>query len=421
MKAGYSEVDITPEIGIELSGYGWYLGRKAEKITDRLYARSIAVEDHNKRLLLINCDLIAIDDAISDHIRQELSHKIEIEKSNIMIACTHTHTGPATGKLVGCGERDEKYLNILPKLLIKAGMLAVNNMKEIKEIKTYAKEIKPIGYNRAIENGPVDKFVRGIIIYFNGVNPLAVLSYGCHPVARGIVKEISADYPGEVVLELNKNGLTGIFLTGFCGDIDPLIRGKENDERISKIINEYGNRIATTAISNMGDIKPMTKMKLDAFEINVNLNLQHYGDFEIDAQVKNAELNKNQNAGFLKVVKMWADEMRKRIRELDNPYIEEETVQVFRIGNTAVIGFPSEVFTGIGDIIRNEIPKMNIITLGNVNTTMRYIPVKEDIINNGYASIVSCFLYQRLPIVEGEGERIAKIIADEVKKRCFCD
>ena len=30
-----------------------------------------------------------------------------------MIVCTHTHTGPATGKLKGCSEPDENYHNTL--------------------------------------------------------------------------------------------------------------------------------------------------------------------------------------------------------------------------------------------------------------------------------------------------------------------
>ena len=92
MKVGYSVVDITPDLGIELSGYGWYLGRKAEGIIDRLYARGIAFEDNDIKMLIINCDLIAIDENISDYVKEKLSEAFGLSKTNIMIVCTHTHT-----------------------------------------------------------------------------------------------------------------------------------------------------------------------------------------------------------------------------------------------------------------------------------------------------------------------------------------
>ena len=48
MKVGYSTIDITPNLGVELSGYGWFLGRKAEGVLDKLYARAVAFEGYNK-------------------------------------------------------------------------------------------------------------------------------------------------------------------------------------------------------------------------------------------------------------------------------------------------------------------------------------------------------------------------------------
>ena len=44
MKIGYASVDITPELGVELSGYGWFPERKAEGVLDNLYARAVVFE-----------------------------------------------------------------------------------------------------------------------------------------------------------------------------------------------------------------------------------------------------------------------------------------------------------------------------------------------------------------------------------------
>ena len=90
------------------------LGRKAEGVLDKLYARAVAFEGYNKgynkdyyednldknkdknedgrdgnktldkdtniRMLLINCDLIAINKLISDTVKQQISDEIGIKK-----------------------------------------------------------------------------------------------------------------------------------------------------------------------------------------------------------------------------------------------------------------------------------------------------------------------------------------------------
>ncbi|HHV96222.1 MAG TPA: hypothetical protein GXX37_07090 [Clostridiaceae bacterium] len=419
MRIGYSVVDITPDLGVELSGYGWYLGRKAEGIIDNLYARGVAFDDNSFKMLIINCDLIAIDEKISDYVREKLSKLYEINKTNIMIVCTHTHTGPATAKLVGCGEPDEKYLDLLPDLLIKAGETAINNLREVTCVKSFEKEIDPISFNRVRKDGPLDKKVRGIVFYFKESEgrPLAILSYGCHPVSRGRLKEISADYPAAVIKALNAEGYDGIFVTGLCGDINPNTHKGMSGRGTPEVINEYGIRIVKAMIDTIDYVGSMKNVKLDAFEFSVDLQMQHYTEKEIDELVNIYEVDKEKNPGIFKAVKIWAQVMKDKLHKEEDPYIEKAKIQVFRIGDALIIGFPGEIFTLIGTIIRNEIPSMNIIAVGNANSTMRYVPTKDDIENKGYAALTSCFLYQRLPLKPGEGERMAEVVAREIKQR----
>jgi neutral ceramidase len=421
VKVGYSVVDITPDLGIELSGYGWYLGRKAEGIIDRLYARGIAFEDNDIKMLIINCDLIAIDENISDYVKEKLSEAFGLSKTNIMIVCTHTHTGPATGKLIGCGEPDEEYRRLLAVLLLRTGRIALESFREVTCIKSFKKEIDPISVNRVKKDGPLDKSVRGMVFYFreDEGRPLALLSYGCHPVSRGNIKEISADYPGAVVRALADEGYDGVFMTGLCGDINPTTHKGMVGGGTSEIINEYGTRIVKAMINTIDNIEPMKDIKLDAFEFDVNLKLQQYKEKEIDRQVEIHEANKDNSPGIFKAVKIWAKVMRDKLQNEENPYIEVEKIHVFRIGDVLIVGFPGEAFTHIGTIIRNEMPDMNILTVGNSNSTMRYIPTRDDIENMGYAALSSCFLYQRLPLEPGEGERMAEIVAKEIKQQLW--
>lgn len=448
MKVGYSTIDITPNLGVELSGYGWFLGRKAEGVLDNLYARAIAFEDNSKdknedskdinktvnndtniRMLLINCDLVAIDELISNTVKQQISNEIGIKTANIMIVCTHTHTGPATGRLMGCGEPDENYRGTLTNLLIEVGKSAFKNLRVVKSIKSISKEIEPIGFNRASKEGPVDNYVRGMVFYLNEGKPLAILSYGCHPVTLGSLKQISADYPGRVIKALNEEGFNGVFLTGLCGDINPVSNLKKCHSSASEIMDEYGIRVVNAlldSISTTETIKESCEKScnktyiepcLDAFEIDLSLKLQQYKHEDIDRQVEIHEREKEENPGLYKAAKIWAAEMKTRLEKSKEPYMEFLTVQVFRIGDVLLVGFPGEVFTMIGTIIRQSLTEFNILALGNANSTMRYIPTRDDIEKQGYAGLLSCLLYLRLPLQPGEGERMAKIVADTIKSR----
>lgn len=440
MKIGYSSIDITPKLGVELSGYGWFPGRKAESVLDNLYARAVAFEGNNDngnnndnknmKLLLINCDLIAIEESISDKVRQQISEEIPISKTNIMIVCTHTHTGPATGTLIGCGEPDEDYRSVLANLLTDAGKRAFKKLRFVQAFRNIEKEIEPIGYNRVIKDGPVDNFVRGAVFYFNEGKPFAILNYGCHPVALGPLKQISADYPGSVMKALEQEGFEGVFLNGLCGDIDPVYNLIKWGSATVEIIDGYGKQIVDPLIKGPSIYdgknrelfeelfsKGNTDTYLDAFEISLSLRLQHYKHEDIDRLLKEYEAQKEKDPGGYRVAKIWADDMKNQLERKDEPYIEHLNVQVIRVNNMILVGFPGEVFTEIGTIIRKSLPGFNILALGNVNSTMRYVPTKDDIERRGYGGLSSCLIYLRLPLQSGESERMAEIVAETIKKR----
>ena len=51
---------------------------------------------------------------------------------------------------------------------------------------------------RTIEDGPVDRYVRGFHIARESRAPIAAVSAACHGVFRGRVTAVSADFAGEV-------------------------------------------------------------------------------------------------------------------------------------------------------------------------------------------------------------------------------
>ena len=54
MRAGFGKAEITPPLGVELAGYGYYLHRTADRVLDPLFVRAAAFERDGERYLLIS-------------------------------------------------------------------------------------------------------------------------------------------------------------------------------------------------------------------------------------------------------------------------------------------------------------------------------------------------------------------------------
>ena len=61
LKAGVAKVDITPSLGVELTGYGLYLNRRSTSIQSRLYSKSLVLSDETNSVAIVANDLIGLD------------------------------------------------------------------------------------------------------------------------------------------------------------------------------------------------------------------------------------------------------------------------------------------------------------------------------------------------------------------------
>ncbi len=91
MLAGAAEIDITPRVGIELTGYVARLGPSVG-VHDRLHARALVMDDGTARAALVACDPVGLDSAYVDRARREIGAAIGAAPGSVMVACTHTRT-----------------------------------------------------------------------------------------------------------------------------------------------------------------------------------------------------------------------------------------------------------------------------------------------------------------------------------------
>ena len=106
LKAGFSRVDITPPLGVNLGGHPHPETRLAAEVLDPLQINTLAVEADGKVSVLMSADLLYFRRLFSDQIRKKVAQENNIPYESIFIACTHTHTGPVTEGYVSAEVED---------------------------------------------------------------------------------------------------------------------------------------------------------------------------------------------------------------------------------------------------------------------------------------------------------------------------
>ena len=205
MRAGFGKVEITPPLGVELAGYGYYLHRTADRVLDPLFVRAAAFEGAGERYVLVSCDCLGLSRDIVREVEAALERECGVPPEHITLVSIHTHTGPAMKYHGGCGEVDPAYVRTVPGRIVSACRAALDDVKDVTCLSFFRHPIrKAWAYNRACAENPVDDQVRFFRIDRREAPPMALASYACHAVCQGNIRGVSADYPGRVCARLEE-------------------------------------------------------------------------------------------------------------------------------------------------------------------------------------------------------------------------
>lgn len=113
-KAGASKVAITPDQPIWMAGYAARNKPSQGKAHD-LWAKALAFEDASgHRAVLVTLDLCGIDRAFSLRVREAIESKCGVPRSGVVLACSHTHSGPVLGtNLLGMYPIDDTQKQVI--------------------------------------------------------------------------------------------------------------------------------------------------------------------------------------------------------------------------------------------------------------------------------------------------------------------
>jgi len=373
--AGFAEKKVTPPLGIDLTGFGFYLERRAESVLDDLKVRALCLKDKTQKLILITCDLLGFTIPFSDKIRCQIASELEMPVQNILLACTHTHSGPATQPLPGLGKPDPAYLRRLAQAIKGAAAEALDALEEAK-FGFHFEASEPIGYNRRLNNfAEVDPWLK-VAIFKQKKKKVYLLSYACHPVTLGPTKEISADWPGAFTREIENGGHCGLVFQGFCGDIDPVTYMNRRLGATADDLGLYGRILSLRTFKSEKYVSFEARPELRAAEKRIRLPLQVFPKNALERETQAALEATTEFPGARRIVKAWRRKVEKFHAAFSrSPWTEDVPVQALSIGRLKILGLPGEVFSGLSLKLRKKWP--SLMTIGYANGNVGYLPTRE--------------------------------------------
>lgn len=419
MNAGFGKIDITPRLGVEMSGFGPYVHRVARELRDFLYARAIAVDDGRDRWVLVSCDLVGVDSETVAEARQMIARRTGLADRQIMIHCTHTHSGPATCSLFGWGEQDGPYMERLASHMAAAAAAAVENLRPARFLRAET-PAEGIAYNRETDERPAyedalregwrptrpgdaDPIAHVIRIESDGRLTGFLSSFSCHPVSCcESTHSLHGDYAGVAtnMVERDHPGAVGLFLIGAHGDINTAVC-HESQERSMAALNVLAGRYARAIRSGLASATPMQSTPVRSEIERVTFRRAEWPAARIEsemAQCREAVLSApgGESSHDCRLNMVFLAGMRRSLERLQAQGSHEvpADMQALRLGELTLVGTPFELFLGIKRRICREAGGRIVLPLSLTNGLAGYAVTRERFAKADYAA-------SRVPFILG--------------------
>ncbi len=423
LSIGAAQRNISPPLGTHMAGY--YHVRPASAVHDDLYARAMVIDDGSTTIALVTCDLVSIREESVVNAREQVAQATAIPGGNVLVCCTHTHTGPITRgdrSAATFGSMSETYMATLEAQIAGAvteawatrspGTLRIGKSQETRIAfnRRFHMRDGSVKTNPGKDNpdvirpvGPIDPDVYALLAESNQGDPIGVLvNYSLHADTTG-GDQISADYSGWMEKHLRNmspelDEAVVLYANGFCGDINHVnvndpnqLKGFEESERIGRALAES----ATQALSHLEPIKGESvhaSQKTEALPAVVPTEEDiAWAREAVEASPRGG------GPGRDDLVKAHRD---LALQELNRQHFDTE-VQVLAVGNVAITALPGEIFVELGLSIKERSPFEHNLLAELANGNLGYICTEAAYPQGAYEPTSS-------RVLPGSGEQLVR-------------
>ena len=436
IRVGYGRRDITPEMPVNMGGYGNPDKRISKNVLDPLKATCVAVTDaENKTALLFGIDAIASVKSFGDEVRKRVQEKFGIAPECVSISATHSHSTPSLGADYISVEHPHG-IKVLDNMVAAAedaladqaeAQILVGNGQAngLNFVRHYAqtngeyygsnfgsKKLAPtIGHAE-----PADQEFQLIQFVREEKPNILMVNWQAHPCSTGGIQKynISADYVGTIRRYLEEQtGMHFIYFQGACGNLttSSSIKG-EHIEQDRDIIGIAVAKKILPAIEGMYPVNGgLIKTAAMEFEYPVNHTEDHMVPAAEEVRKVWMETRDRPRCNAMAV------ERGMRSVYHANGIINKSKlgesaslpISVLSIGDIAFACAPYEMFSQNGVEIKTQSPFAKTMVLGYTNGTHGYLPTRK-------AFEYRCYEANTTKFAPGIGEGLSGAFVELLKK-----
>ncbi|MEL6109517.1 MAG: neutral/alkaline non-lysosomal ceramidase N-terminal domain-containing protein [Planctomycetota bacterium] len=418
--AGASAVDITP-VEFPLNMPGGFRANLAESAHDPFYSRALVLSDGKTTLAMLVVDNLGLAPEVIEVIEEAKAIAAEstgIRTDRMLIASTHTHSGPDSNGQSGPAAAYRKRLvkgiadsiskahgHLRParfgtasyplaeevfnrRWFLKPGKMPINPFGEMDQVKMNPPRRADVLDRPA---GPVDPDVTVISIQEANQMPLCLFAnYSLHYVGATPRGQLSADYFGEFSrlmptrLRAGAN-FVAMMSNGTSGDINNIPFGVTRPPREPfEQIRVVARKAADAAWFAHEKIeRHRSEVTVDMREREVTLR---YRRPSVELEWRAREIVAMSDDQAIKELPRLAVDYAKRTVEAAERKEDSVTVklQTIRIGDLAVCGIPFETLVEIGLEIKSTSPFSQTMVIGLANGRYGYLPTPKQHRLGGY-------------------------------------
>ena len=433
LKCGAAERTVTPALGLNIPQCMSF--NPATGVKDELFTHAIALEQDGQTVILISIDTSGLGTAFTNQVREALHREIGIDPRAVMVSAIHIHTGGPQLLDVYWGQGVDKEVHALfLRETVAAAIEAYQGRVPVTARFAMGFE-DSISFCRnyqmmdgSIKTNPGRKHAAEVLcpaseidctlstLRFDAADgkPVCeIVNFACHPDTVG-GHEYSADYPGEMRRRLKDvygARYTVLFLNGCSGNVNHIdaYRFLEPDFRYPKDHYKYmGGVLAEDVLELHGALEPLE---------NEGIGFAHKR-FRAPRRQPSAEdmawaseaLNDPARG---KVDKRLAEELCRLHKHPKRFELVE--MQVLRIGDVFVVGFPGEPFADIGMRLRDRMIPHQLILSELANNELGYFATEPAFSANVYEARLPSDPFD-LPVIERMLDTAEALINKLLKK-----
>lgn len=354
LAAGAAKLTITPKGDAWIAGYE--PNRRSDGTIGDLYAACIAVRAsaNDKPVAVVALDLIGLSNAVVNRIRALVP---ELPPENLLVVCTHTHSGPDTIGLWGPPGKsgvDPEYMTFLTSRVADCVHQALSAMKPA-SLK-FASGVEVTGVSR---NDRVPAILDTELCAMQAIDsdgkPIGTLiNFACHPeIFHG--HKMTADFPMWLRNRVEqKAGGVAVYVNGALGGmVTADVHDAEDEAAWRREAERIGTTIADAALDALEKARPVASAPVTVNRAVVRIPLG------------NERFQQAADAGVLPSETLSKEGVVTEVTHLS-------------IGPAEFVGIPGEALPDVGFLMKRLMKGSPKFVVGLCNDELGYILSEEN-------------------------------------------